>query len=357
MHNSSHKKVAVVGTVGIPACYGGFESLVQNLVDYQSDNITYQVFCSSRIYDEKPEHYRNAELIYLPINANGPSSILYDILCLLICLIKRPDVVLILGVSGCIFLPFYRLLSRSRVVTNIDGLEWRRNKWSSKVKWFLKKSEQIAVKYSDVVISDNKGIAEYVESEYGCKSEVIAYGGDHAIVFEKEIKENLLGDYFFALCRIEPENNVDMILNAFSSSKEKLKFMGNWNNSEYGVKLRKKYAVYPNIEILEPDYDINNLYSIRKQCTAYIHGHSAGGTNPSLVEAMHFNIPIIAFDCIFNRYTTKNLALYFSNSDVLRDMIRDFNSGAITAKVSELKEYADKMYCWKNIAGFYEKIF
>ncbi|WP_312188633.1 DUF1972 domain-containing protein [Leclercia sp.] len=353
------KKVAVVGTVGVPACYGGFESLVQNLVDYQSKEIDYQVFCSSKKYDKKLERYRTAELIYLPVNANGPSSILYDILCLFVCLIKRPDVVLILGVSGCIFLPLYRLFSKSRVITNIDGLEWRRNKWSPLAKWFLKKSEKLAVMYSEVVISDNQAIAEYVEKEYGRKSEVIAYGGDHAVTLddEKVNNNNIAQKYFFALCRIEPENNIDMILESFAVSGEYLKFMGNWNNSTYGLELKNKYGVFSNIEILDPDYDISNLYILRKNCTAYIHGHSAGGTNPSLVEAMHFSIPVIAFDCSFNRYTTDNMALYFSDSVSLQNSVNELLKGYAPNMGSNLKVYANEKYCWKNIAAFYERLF
>ncbi|MCU6670151.1 DUF1972 domain-containing protein [Enterobacteriaceae bacterium H4N4] len=359
MCSSSRKKIAVVGTVGVPACYGGFESLVQNLVDYQSGNITYQVFCSSKKYKDKIKKYRDAELIYLPVSANGPSSILYDILCLLVCLIKRPDVVLILGVSGCIFLPVYRLLSKSRVITNIDGLEWRRNKWSPKVKWFLKKSEKLAVKYSDIVISDNQAIAEYVESEYGRKSEVIAYGGDHAVAVTAtgEPTEAVVKGYFLSLCRIEPENNVDMILESFVASNEKLKFMGNWNNSEYGQALKRKYSAYSNIEILDPDYNIDNLYRLRKNCIAYIHGHSAGGTNPSLVEAMHFSVPVIAFDCTFNRYSTNNVALFFSDCDALQLAVHEVISGSVPNMGQELKNVANDKYCWESIASAYESLF
>lgn len=95
------------------------------------------------------------------------------------------------------------------------------------------------------------------------------------------------------LCRIEPENNIEMILNAFINTDKKIKFMGNWDNSEYGRQLKKYYSNYPNITLLEPNYNIEELYKLRKNCLAYIHGHSAGGTNPSLVEAMHFNIPIL----------------------------------------------------------------
>ncbi|WP_240726794.1 DUF1972 domain-containing protein [Escherichia sp. E4742] len=166
MEANKMKTVAVVGTVGVPACYGGFESLVQNLIDYQSDDIQYQIFCSSKKYEKKLKNYKKAKLIYLPINANGAASIIYDIMCLIICLLKKPDVTLILGVSGCLFLPIYKLFSKSKIIVNIDGLEWRRNKWGVFAKKFLKKSEAISIKLADVIISDNQAIADYVESRY-----------------------------------------------------------------------------------------------------------------------------------------------------------------------------------------------
>ncbi|MGL6467322.1 DUF1972 domain-containing protein [Aeromonas hydrophila] len=232
------KKVCVVGTVGIPACYGGFESLVQNLVDYQSESVKYHVFCSSKSYADKPDSYKKASLSYLPLNANGVSSIMYDIFSLLKCFKKNPDVTLILGVSGCLFLPVYRLFNSSKVITNIDGLEWRRDKWSWLAKKFLKLSEKIAVKFSDIIISDNQAISDYVLSEYEMATSVIAYGGDHALIDMNEIPVKK-GEHYLSICRIEPENNVDMILDAFSKSSEKIFFVGNWDASDYGRKLKK----------------------------------------------------------------------------------------------------------------------
>ncbi|MED0366778.1 DUF1972 domain-containing protein, partial [Escherichia marmotae] len=152
--------------------------------------------------------YKNADLIYLPINANGVSSIIYDIVCLIICLFKKPDVVLILGVSGCLFLPIYKLFSKSKIIVNIDGLEWRRNKWSVFAKKFLKTSEAISIRIADTIISDNQAIADYVENKYKKKSAVIAYGGDHAINLSTPIDDvQKKDDYYLGLCRIEPENN------------------------------------------------------------------------------------------------------------------------------------------------------
>lgn len=352
------KKVAVVGTVGVPACYGGFESLVHNLIDYQSETIQYQVFCSSKIYEKKHSNYKNAELIYLPVNANGASSIIYDILCLIICLIKKPDVTLILGVSGCLFLPFYGAFSKSKIIVNIDGLEWRRNKWNNFAKKFLKKSEKVSVNVADVIISDNQAIANYVEKEYEKHSVVIAYGGDHAVNLVEccdEISKD--ESYFLGLCRIEPENNIEMILDAFVDSSSTIKFMGNWDNSEYGRRLKNYYSNYKNIKLLDPNYNITELYRLRKNCQAYVHGHSAGGTNPSLVEAMHFCIPVFAFDCDFNRYTTNELAHYFSSAEQLKTLTEKFFLCELQCRVVELKQYAEDKYRWQHIAAMYEALY
>lgn len=347
--------IAVIGTVGIPACYGGFESLVQNLVDYQSDNVKYHIFCSSHSYQTKSENYKDASLLYLPIKANGVSSIPYDILSLIICLKKKPDVTLILGVSGCLFLPIYRLFSSSRIVTNIDGLEWRRDKWGWLTKKFLKFSEKLAVCFSDVVISDNQAIANYVKDEYGVVSDVIAYGGDHVLPAEHK-EHSIKDDFYLSLCRIEPENNIEMILAAFSQSGEKLRFIGNWEASVYGRELKRRFSHYANIDIIDPVYDISTLYQMRSQCKGYVHGHSAGGTNPSLVEAMQFGMPIYAFDCTFNRYTTDSSALYFNNEMELRQLIKKYDESAVDSGVKMRRIAIDK-YQWRGVVDKYETLF
>lgn len=349
-----NSKVAVVGTVGLPACYGGFESLVENLVRYNKTNTEYTVFCSSKFYKNKNKQYLGAKLLYVPVSANGISSIGYDIICLAKCLKNKFDTILILGVSGCIFLPILKFLSDAKIITNIDGLEWRREKWGRMAKWFLKFSEKMAVKYSDVIISDNEAIRNYVFNEYGVESEVIGYGGDHAINITKDKNHEIDMDYYLSLCRIEPENNVHVILDAFSKTKMNLKFIGNWNINEYGVSLKEKYSTYNNIELLDPIYDLDKLYTYRNQCVAYVHGHSAGGTNPSLVEAMHFGKNIIAFDCEFNRFTTENHAVYFSDSESLRLIL---SSMANPSNGDYMKTLALRKYTWEKISMQYDKLF
>lgn len=349
-------KVVIIGTVGIPACYGGFESLVENLTLHKSKDIDYTVFCSSNAYEKKLDTHNDAELVYLPLKANGVQSIPYDILSLVKCLKIKPDVILILGVSGCIFLPIFKLFSKAKIVTNIDGLEWKRDKWGWAVKKFLKFSERIAVKCSDVVVTDNKAIGDYVDSEYRKENVTIAYGGDHAI------RSNLVdipsnedeSDYALGLCRIEPENNVEMILEAFSKNSHKVKFVGNWESSAFGKELKAKYKGYENIELLDPIYDLDTLFQLRKNCSLYLHGHSAGGTNPSLVEMMHFGIPIFAFDCSFNRYSTDDKAHYFKDEEQLGYLVKNTSNKDLSVNANHMERIAKERYTWSEISRQYE---
>lgn len=347
--------VVVIGTVGIPACYGGFESLVENLTLNKSCETSYTVFCSSKHYKEKLPEYNQASLNYIPLKANGIQSIPYDILSMMKIWVIKPDAVLILGVSGCVFLPIFKLFSNAKIITNIDGLEWKREKWGKWVKRFLKFSESMAVKYSDVIVTDNQAITDYVFDEYKLQSRTIAYGGDHAIPKNKAKCKVESGTYALGLCRIEPENNVEMILEAYSRTTKNLKFVGNWAASEFGRKLKVTYSKCTNIELLDPIYDIEELFTLRSNCSLYLHGHSAGGTNPSLVEMMHFGVPILAFDCNFNRYSTEEKACYFKSSDDLEGLLStDDDVKVLELNGKAMREVAVSRYTWEKIAQQYE---
>lgn len=360
------KRVNIIGSVGVPACYGGWETLVDNLLDKVADNFYVKVFCSAKSYPTRIHKYKGADLAYINLKANGVQSIIYDIVSMLLSL-RTSDVMLILGVSGCVFLPVIKILYRGKIIVAVDGLEWRRAKWGALASKFLKISEYFAVKFADAIVSDNQGISDYLFETYGkSKCDLIAYGADHVrqnSVFKNEILPyNLLAkNYAFKVARIEPENNIRMILDAFVRCNElRLVIVGNWNSSEYGLSLKRKYGDIASILMLDPVYDVQRLDLLRSNCKFYIHGHSAGGTNPSLVEAMMLGLPIIAYDVSFNRYTTNNLCVYFNNDNKLIELIRDFNSGdqeVILSVGSSLKSYAEKYYTWHYIGGQYAKIF
>lgn len=353
------KRIAVVGCQGIPANYGGFESLVENIVgENASADIHYTVFCSGVDMPERVHEYKGCTLKYVNVKANGMQSVLYDILCMTRTF-SGYDTILILGVSGCLFLPILKFFSKARIIVNIDGLEYRRAKWGRLARWILRLSEKSAVKNADTVIADNKGIQDYVTETYHKESALIAYGGDHVIreIPEQQVNKVLSeyglkkNDYAVCVCRIEPENNCHISLEAFSKSKKDFVFIGNWNHSDYGKELRKKYATYSNIHMMDAVYDLDILYTLRSNASIYVHGHSAGGTNPSLVEAMFFGIPIIAFDCVYNRATTHDEAYYFSDSNSMMALL----DGEIDG--TKMKTIAEENYTWKKIAEQYESLY
>lgn len=351
--------MAVVGIQGVPAQYGGFESLVDNLLANRSEDVLYHVFCSGKDMAHHITEYKGATLEYISLRANGIQSIPYDILSLMR-VPKDADAILVLGVSGCIALPIFRLFCRKRLIINIDGPEYRRAKWGRWTKAFLKLSERLAVRFADVVIADNKGIHDFVLQEYGRETELISYGGDQVICdMDKSRETEILaeyglheGGYSISVCRIEPENNCHLILETFEKSGMSIVFIGNWSNSAYGQELKDKYLSCPYIHVLDPIYDIEILYALRKNARSYIHGHSVGGTNPSLVEAMFCGRPVLAYDVVYNRETTCGMAAYWKNSDELSALLSEEPYDA-----SALNNSASSLYTWQMIARQYENLY
>lgn len=359
-------KVAIIGTVGVPANYGGFETFVDQLVQHNgSPDIQYTVYCSSKAYTEKLDGYRGAAIRYVGLKANGIQSIPYDIVSL-VRATRGHDVVLILGVSGCSFLPIYRLFSRKRLIINIDGLEHRRDKWSPWIRRFLRFSERMAVRYGNEIVTDNQGITDYVTQQYGKPSNLIAYGGDHVLqditdAEQQEILSSLglaSGGYDLAMCRIEPENNVHVILEAYSQLNDrKLVFIGNWDRNEYSRSLLARYGDNPNIVLRQAVYDLRYLHALRSHCAVYLHGHSAGGTNPSLVEAMFFGCPVVAFDCVYNRESTEGKAFYFDSAASLASTVGHLDPDKAVANARAMQDTARRRYTWDTVSRQYESLY
>lgn len=360
--NSDSKfDVSIVGIVGLPGRYGGFETLADQLVQRFGKHYRMQVFCTQRAQMSICNaEYLGAKLSYVNWDANGWQSIPYDFVSLLRAA-PRSRNILVLGVSGCLLLPIIRICwPRTRIITNIDGLEWKRRKWGHLARLVLRVSEWFAVRYSHEVIADNYAIQQHVRDAYGCESSLIAYGGDHAAI---EIKSNLLlskfpvKKYYISVCRIEPENNVREILQAFAEATDKnLVFIGNWGISKYSSELRSEFGSYPNIELKDPIYDIGVLANLRHGAIAYVHGHSAGGTNPSLVEAMSIGMAVLAYDVSYNRHTTDNSAAYWSDSKQLVGLLNAVVNNTLLQNAQTMACIAAKHYTWDRVAHQYKTL-
>lgn len=353
------KRIAIIGTNGLPGRYGGWDQLLNHLTIDLRDEFDFTVYTSSYNAVDGLKEVNGTKLRIVNLKANGVQSIPYDAFSMLDAVFKRFDVLLIMGVSGCIFLPFIKPFAK-KVILNIDGAEWKRGKWSPLAQAFLKLSEKIGVIFSDIVIADNKVIQDYVLNTYNKQSKLIAYGGDNVKkVFlrpETCIKYNIESKkYAFKVCRIEPENNLDMILDAFSILPIVLVIVGNWNNSEYGISLREKYSDNQNMRLLDPIYDQDLIDELRGNCAIYIHGHSVGGTNPSLVEAMSLSLPCFVYDVSYNRETTENKAMYFSNKNELVQLVSGYNSNKVDIDLlgDKMYEIAHRRYRWSVITNQY----
>lgn len=357
------KRLAVIGSVGIPANYGGFETLTEHLVKRLSNKYNITVYCSKKKYskEQRIKEHLGARLKYLPLDANGMQSIAYDSLSIIHALFYA-DVLLILGVAGAWLLPFIKLFTNKKVIISIDGIEWKREKWNLLAKWYLWWAEKMAVKYSHADISDNESIQEYTAVRYGTLSQIIEYGADHTLSVkptteDKEEFTFLNKPYAFKVCRIEPENNVHMVLEAFAKMPRfTLVMVGNWNNSQYGKNLKANYGKYANILLLDPIYNQRKLDLLRGNAYLYVHGHSAGGTNPSLVEAMYLGLPILTFDVSYNRTTTESSAIYFKTVENIIHIVETTRLSTYLEKGKKMQEIAHRRYNWDTIADKYDAL-
>lgn len=354
-------KVAIIGTNGLPARYGGFETLANYLTLYSGSRFELTVFCPRTPIDQQMDYFNGATLKYLPLESNGLQSSLYDIISMFIA-VKNCDTLLILGTPGCIILPLLRFWKEKKILVNFGGLEWKRGKWGFLFRAYLRLTEAIAVHFSSALIVDNKAFVDYVDKTYHKECILIEYGGDHALpqAYDATLINMypFLGKrYFISVSRAQPDNNIHMVLEAFTESTDRLVLISNWNNNKYGKALKEEYSKWNNISLLDAIYDINILNILRSNATGYIHSHSFCGSAPSLIEAMYLGLPIFSYSAPTNTYTTEGQALYFSNSEDLRLLINSTDENKLNKQGQLMKSIADKRYTWKRIVKMYENLY
>lgn len=316
--------VAFIGSCGIPNTYGGFEAFLEAVCPALSQfgkNVL--VTCDPSKHNDCSEIYQGVHREFIDIRANGWRSTLHDLVAFL-SVYRQAQTVYVLGVSAGPFFLLFRLLSmltRTRLVVNIDGIEWRRGKFKLPVKCVLWIYDYLAQLCANTIVYDNLALLVYVKKPFRRKSVLLAYTGDH-VVRMPEVET--IPNTALTICRIEPENNIEeLIIGALNSLIINYTIIGNWANSEYGVNLKAKYASHKKLTLLDPVYDRYAIARHREAAAIYLHGHSVGGSNPSLIEMLSYRCKIICKDCAFNRETAASDANYYNNSDQLVELINE----------------------------------
>lgn len=367
-------KIAFVSTRGIPNNYGGFEQFAEYIsvgLAQRGHDITVY---SPHYHPYQDNEYKGVKIkhIYSPELWMGGSvgSFFYDYACLKDALRKENfDIIYEAGYTSII--PAYirfnvKNIRRPIFTTNMDGLEYKRTKFNKWVQKFVFWEERMAVKHSHYLIADNMGIHDYYKEKYGKESKFLAYGANiYDNYSENYLKEYDLkaGEYLLLVARLEPENNIDMAIEGYIRSEQygkiPLLVVGK-TNTPYGKYLVKTYGKHECVRFMGGIYDFDKLNSIRHYSYAYFHGHSVGGTNPSLLEAMASDCFILSHDNIFNRSVLGDNAVYYSNTEQVVEILN--NLDATVAQYKKLYternlEVIRNEYSWEKLVDEHEKYF
>jgi glycosyltransferase involved in cell wall biosynthesis len=332
-------KIAIIGPRGIPAKYGGFETFVEEL-STRLVSKGYDVYTSCEpITEPRPTEYKGVKLLYFPLKPpNNPFlrtiyEVIYDIYflirCSLIC-----DYIYVLGICAGFFHFIPRIFGKT-VLVNPDGMEWKRSKFNKVLRSILYLQSSFSILICNIVIADSFAIKKYIDLNYPKKAMFIAYGVDapNPVIWD-ENKLKTLGsceqksysiernDFYLIVARLEPENNICMMVEGFlmSNSNKKLVIVGNFSNDLYKVKVNKilqKFNGINRIIFTGSIYTSDLLNMLRQNCFVYLHGHSVGGTNPSLLEAMVMKNIIIAHNNEFNKEVGDKCLIYFNDQNDL----------------------------------------
>lgn len=367
-------KIAFVSTRGIPNNYGGFEQFAEYISVGMAQRGHEVVVYSPKFHPYQESTYKGVRIkhIYSPETWMGSSvgSFFYDFASLRDAL-KKEDFDIIYEAGYTSIIPAYiwfNVKKRKRPIftTNMDGLENKRSKFSPMVRRFLDWEEKMAVKYSHYLIADNMGIHDYYKEKYGKESKFLAYGADIHDDFKAEYLEEFglkSEEYYILIARLEPENNIVMAIEGYLHSKENgrrpLIVVGK-TNTPHGKELVEKYGNERNVEFVGGIYDFKKLDSVRHFSKAYFHGHSVGGTNPSLLEAMAAGCFIFAHDNIFNRAVLKENVFYYPSADKVTEYLNRIDTIAEGSKIQYTArniEVIRNEYSWESLIDKHEKYF
>ncbi|MDB5109057.1 MAG: glycosyl transferase family 1 [Mucilaginibacter sp.] len=355
-------RIAILGTRGIPNYYGGFEHISEyvaaglvkrghSVTVYNSHNHPY---AESTWNDVEIRHCYDPEYL---IGTAG--QFVYDLNCLLDARKRDYDIIMLMGyTSSSVWGSLYP--EKSVIITNMDGLEWKRSKYSKPVQAFLKHAEKLAVKYSRFYIADSLVIKSYLQDKYQIDSKYIPYGAELVSEIEREqlnAAQIAKEDYFLLMARMEPENNIETILEGFnkSTSRRSFKVLGDTGN-RFGKYIIHKFKNDERIQFKGSIFDNAKVRSLQNNSYLYFHGHSVGGTNPSLLEAMASEALIAAHNNPFNKSVLHTDAFYFSNANEVREIVetvqrKETEKTMVNNNLHKIKY----QFNWESIVDQYEE--
>ncbi|MHA6358424.1 beta 1-4 rhamnosyltransferase Cps2T [Streptococcus vestibularis] len=379
------KDIFIIGSRGLPAQYGGFETFVEKLISHKvSPAIRYHVACLSDESTGNHFDYKGADCFTVNPPKLGPARVIaYDMMAINYSLklikkegIQSPIFYILGNTIGAFIVHFAKKIQSvgGILLVNPDGLEWKRAKWSKPVQSYLKYSEKEMTKYANLIISDNRGIETYIQNTYPwARTTFIAYGTDLSKTTltaeddpvrdwyqEWQTQEK---DYYLILGRFVPENNYETAIREFmkSSTERDLVIICNHEGNSYFDELRQitGFDKDKRVKFVGTVYDQDLLKYIRNQAFAYIHGHEVGGTNPGLLEALAQTDLNLIYNVDFNHQVAQETALYWNKEDGNLSQLIDSVDGQVSFEDfgNAAKANMKENYAWEKIVGEYEELF
>jgi glycosyltransferase involved in cell wall biosynthesis len=355
----------MIGTRGVPAAYGGFETAVEEigrrLVDRGHD-VT--VYCR-RAAQPAPKEYLGMKLVELPaLRHKILETLSHTGLSVLHATLHRPaDVAFVFNAANAPFVPLLRLRGIPTVV-HVDGLEWKRGKWGAAGRRYYRWAEDVSVREADALIADAQGIVDYYRDEFRIPTELISYGTRILRDTPTDLLAELglqAGGYHLVVARFEPENHVDVIIEGYRSSGASLPLVVVGSApyaAEHTIRIADLAASDSRIRMLGGIWDQGQLDQLYAHAYTYLHGHSVGGTNPSLLRAMGAGSKVVAWDVIFNREVLGSDGAFFTGADALGALIDDaeLSPERVADAGAALQQRAEQLYDWDRVTLSYESL-
>jgi glycosyltransferase involved in cell wall biosynthesis len=355
-------RIAMIGTRGVPARYGGFETAVEEVGRRLADRgHQVVVYCRTAGSDgARPDRHLGMDLVHLPAaRKRSLETLSHSALSVGHLLAHRTDAAIVFNAANAPLLPLLRA-ARIPVATHVDGLEWKRAKWGPAGQRYYRMAEALAVRWSDELIADAHGIAAYYRREFGAPTTLLTYGAPLIEPGDDRLAELGLvpGGYHLVVARFEPENHVDMIVDGYarSGATKPLVVVGSAPYSD--AYTAQVHAVADDrVRFLGGVWDQEQLDQLYAHCASYLHGHSVGGTNPSLLRAIGAGAAVLAYDVDFNREVLRDAGRYFGDADAVARLV-DAAESDLSAMVRAGRRARERArrYDWDDVADGYESL-